>query len=105
MVDISVIVIFVLRKRGLDDTEGAVLDRIRQGLAQEISIALTEDDRLQEITREKRDVDNFAVGNIYYGRVKKVMPALNAVFVDVGHEKEAFLHYLDLGSQFLTLRD
>ena len=72
---------------------------------QEIAIALTEDDRLQEITREKRDVDNFAVGNIYYGRVKKVMPALNAVFVDVGHEKEAFLHYLDLGSQFLTLRD
>ena len=72
---------------------------------QEIAIALTEDDRLQEISREKRDVDNFAVGNIYYGRVKKVMPALNAVFVDVGHEKEAFLHYLDLGSQFLTLRD
>lgn len=72
---------------------------------QEIAIALTEDDRLQEISREKRDSDNFAVGNIYYGRVKKVMPALNAVFVDVGHEKEAFLHYLDLGSQFLTLRD
>ena len=72
---------------------------------QEIAIALTEDNRLQEISREKRDTDNFAVGNIYYGRVKKVMPALNAVFVDVGHEKEAFLHYLDLGSQFLTLRD
>ena len=54
---------------------------------QEIAIALTEDDRLQEITREKRDTDNFAVGHIYYGRVKKVMPALNAVFVEVGHEK------------------
>ena len=71
---------------------------------QEIAIALTEDDRLQEVAREKRDQDNFAVGNIYYGRVKKVMPALNAVFVDVGHEKEAFLHYLDLGSQFRTLQ-
>ena len=70
----------------------------------EISIALTEDDRLQEVAREKRDQDNFAVGNIYYGRVKKVMPALNAVFLDVGHEKEAFLHYLDLGSQFRTLQ-
>ena len=70
----------------------------------EIAIALTEDDRLQEVAREKRDADNFAVGNIYYGRVKKVMPALNAVFVDVGHEKEAFLHYLDLGSQFRTLQ-
>lgn len=71
----------------------------------EIAIALTEDDRLQEVNREKRDADNFAVGNIYYGRVKKVMPALNAVFVDVGCEKEAFLHYLDLGAAFLTQRD
>ena len=71
---------------------------------QEIAIALTEDDRLQEVAREQRGQDNFSVGNIYYGRVKKVMPALNAVFVDVGHEKEAFLHYLDLGSQFRTLQ-
>lgn len=69
----------------------------------EIAIALTEDDRLQEINREKRDQDNFAVGNIYYGRVKKIMPALNAAFVDVGFEKEAFLHYLDLGSAFRRL--
>ncbi len=71
---------------------------------QEIAIALTEDDRLQEVSRETRNGDNFAVGNIYYGRVKKVMPALNAVFVDVGYEKEAFLHYLDLGAQFRTMR-
>ena len=71
---------------------------------QEIAIALTEDDRLQEVAKEKRNQDNFAVGNIYYGRVKKVMPALNAVFVDVGHEKEAFLHYLDLGAQYRTLQ-
>ena len=67
-----------------------------------VSIALTEDGRLQEVNREKRGEDTFAVGNIYFGRVKKVMPALNAVFVDVGHEKEAFLHYLDLGSDFRT---
>ena len=71
---------------------------------QEIAIALTEDDRLQEVNREKRNTDNFAVGNIYYGRVKKVMPALNAVFVDVGYEKEAFLHYLDLGADFRTMQ-
>ncbi|MBR3647819.1 MAG: Rne/Rng family ribonuclease [Paludibacteraceae bacterium] len=70
---------------------------------EEIAIALTEDDRLMEVSREVRQKENFAVGNIYYGRVKKIMPALNAVFVDVGFEKEAFLHYLDLGSQFLTL--
>ena len=68
----------------------------------EVAIALTEDDRLMEVNREQRGKDTFAVGNIYYGRVKKVMPALNAAFVDVGHEKEAFLHYLDLGSGFLT---
>ena len=68
----------------------------------EVAIALTEDNRLMEVNREQRGKDTFAVGNIYYGRVKKVMPALNAVFVDVGHEKEAFLHYLDLGSGFLT---
>lgn len=69
---------------------------------QEIAIALTEDDRLMEVNREKRGEDTFAVGNIYYGRVKKIMPALNAAFVDVGHEKDAFLHYLDLGTEFLT---
>lgn len=71
---------------------------------QEIAIALTEDDRLMEINQETRGKDTFAVGNIYYGRVKKVMPALNAVFVDVGCEKEAFLHYLDLGNGFLTMQ-
>lgn len=69
----------------------------------EITMALTEDDRLMEWGVESRESATFAVGNIYYGRVKKVMPALNACFVDVGHEKDAFLHYLDLGSQFLTL--
>lgn len=68
----------------------------------EVAIALTEDGRLMEVNREQRGKDTFSVGNIYYGRVKKVMPALNAAFVDVGHEKEAFLHYLDLGSAFLT---
>lgn len=71
---------------------------------EEIAIALTEDGRLAEVNREKREANTYAVGNIYFGRVKKVMPALNAVFVDVGHEKEAFLHYLDLGSEFLTVR-
>lgn len=71
---------------------------------EEISIALTENDRLMEVSKEAREEETFAVGNIYWGRVKKVMPALNAVFVDVGYEKEAFLHYLDLGSKFLCLQ-
>lgn len=68
----------------------------------EISIALLEDKRLVEINHEGRE-EQFAVGNIYLGKVKKIMPGLNAAFVDVGYEKDAFLHYLDLGSNFNTL--
>lgn len=68
----------------------------------EISIALLEDKRLVEINHEGRE-EQFAVGNIYLGKVKKLMPGLNAAFVDVGYEKDAFLHYLDLGSNFNTL--
>ncbi|NDV47540.1 Rne/Rng family ribonuclease [Paludibacter sp. 221] len=69
----------------------------------EISIALLENKRLVELHQEGRE-ELFAVGNIYMGRVKKIMPGLNAAFVDVGYEKDAFLHYLDLGSNFNTLR-
>ncbi len=68
----------------------------------EISIALLEDKRLVELTQETRE-EQFAVGNIYLGKVKKIMPGLNAAFVDVGYEKDAFIHYLDLGSNFNTL--
>ena len=65
----------------------------------EISIALLEDKSLVEYQQETRSV-SFSVGNIYVAKVKKLMPGLNACFVDVGAEREAFLHYLDLGSQF-----
>lgn len=65
----------------------------------DISIALLEDGRLMSLQKEARNI-KFAVGGIYYGRVKKLMPGLNAAFVDIGSEKDAFLHYLDLGSQF-----
>ena len=65
----------------------------------DISIALLEDKRLVEFQSEKREESN-AVGNIYAAKVKKILPALNACFVDVGYEREAFLHYLDLGAQF-----
>jgi ribonuclease G len=68
----------------------------------EISIALLEDKRLVEVNKEGR-TEQFAVGNIYMGKVKKLMPGLNAAFVDVGYDKDAFLHYLDLGSNFNTL--
>ena len=65
----------------------------------DISIALLEDKSLVEYQNEPREA-TFAVGNIYLGRVHKLMPGLNACFVDVGSEKDAFLHYLDLGLQF-----
>ncbi|MCF0213268.1 MAG: Rne/Rng family ribonuclease [Muribaculaceae bacterium] len=65
----------------------------------EVAIALTEDSRLMSLQKETRDT-NYAVGDIYLAKVKKLMPGLNAAFVNVGHEKDAFLHYLDLGSQF-----
>ena len=65
----------------------------------EISIALLEDKRLVEYQTEPRSV-SFSVGNIYVAKVKKLMPGLNASFVDVGYERDAFLHYLDLGNQF-----
>lgn len=68
----------------------------------EIAIALTEDKELVEYQREGREA-SYAVGNIYLGRVKKIMPALNACFVDVGSGKEAFLHYLDLGPRFNSI--
>jgi len=65
----------------------------------EISIALLEDKRLVEYQNEPRSA-SFSVGNIYVAKVKKLMPGLNASFVDVGSERDAFLHYLDLGGQF-----
>jgi ribonuclease G len=68
----------------------------------EIAIALLENKQLVELNKDKRNFQ-FAVGDIYLAKVKRIMPGLNAAFVDVGYEKDAFLHYLDLGPQFLTL--
>jgi len=76
-------------------TSELVID-VRQ---KEISIALLEDKRLVEYQNEPRSA-SFSVGNIYIAKVKKLMPGLNACFVDVGSERDAFLHYLDLGGQF-----
>ncbi len=67
----------------------------------EVSIAVLEDKNLVELQKEARNV-SFAVGDIYIGKVKKLMPGLNAAFIDVGYKKDAFLHYLDLGPNFNT---
>ena len=69
----------------------------------EISIALLEDNRLVSLQKEGRN-QAYAVGDLYLAKVKKLMPGLNAAFVDVGFEKDAFLHYLDLGPQFSSFQ-
>ncbi|MFM8493605.1 MAG: Rne/Rng family ribonuclease [Bacteroidota bacterium] len=62
-------------------------------------MATTEDRRLIELTSQQND-QHFQVGDIYLGRVNKIAPALNASFVDIGSEKDAFLHFQDLGLVF-----
>ena len=64
----------------------------------EVVIALLKEGKLIELHKEKHN-NNYSVGDIYLGKVKKIVPGLNASFVNVGHEKDGFLHYLDLGSQ------
>ena len=67
----------------------------------EVQIALLEDSRLVSLQKEARNIA-YAVGDIYLAKVKKLMPGLNAAFVNVGYEKDAFLHYLDLGPHFAS---
>ncbi|MDE6256136.1 MAG: Rne/Rng family ribonuclease [Muribaculaceae bacterium] len=66
---------------------------------EDVSIALLEDGRLVSLQKESRNIA-YAVGDLYLAKVKKIMPGLNAAFLDVGYDKDAFLHYLDLGPQF-----
>ncbi len=68
----------------------------------EINIALCEDKVLAELSREVAHT-GFVVGDIYLGKVHKIMPGLNAAFVDIGHERDAFIHYQDLGTHFPSL--
>jgi ribonuclease G len=62
----------------------------------EVEIALLEDGKLVELHHEETSND-FAVGDIFLGKIRKLMPGLNAAFVDIGHKKDAFLHYTDMG--------
>lgn len=65
-------------------------------------IALLQDKRLVEYHVEQSE-NNFTVGDIYLGTVRKLVPGLNAAFIDIGYEKDAFLHYLDLGPNINSL--
>ena len=68
----------------------------------EVEIALLEDGKLVELHKQKTNT-NFTVGDIFLGKIRKLMPGLNAAFVDIGHKKDAFLHYTDLGPKLRTL--
>lgn len=68
----------------------------------EVHIALMENHRLIELNKESSKGHSFSVGDVYLGKVKKILPALNAAFVDIGDKKEAFVHYLDLGFYFTS---
>jgi len=70
----------------------------------EIIISLLEDKKLVEYYKDKNNI-RFNVGDIYIGKVKKIMSGLNAAFIDVGYDKDAFLHYLDLGHQYKSLEN
>ena len=78
----------------------SVKDLIVDVNSAEVSIALMENHRLIELNKESSHGHTFSVGDVYLGKVKKILPALNAAFVDIGDEKEAFVHYLDLGLNF-----
>ena len=75
-----------------------VVNSVKDG----VDVALLNDSNLVELHQEKGN-NSFSVGDIYLGKVRKVVPSLNAAFVDVGYSKDAFLHYLDLGPQFRSL--
>ena len=68
----------------------------------EINIALCEDKVLVELGKDMAQT-GFSVGDIYLGKVRKIMPGLNAAFVNIGHERDAFIHYQDLGPHFTAL--
>ena len=68
--------------------------------ASEVRIALLENHRLIELSHESTKEESFGVGDVLLGKVKKILPSLNAAFVDIGEDKEAFIHYLDLGLYF-----
>jgi len=65
-------------------------------------IAILEDKKIAELHFEKKG-NEFTVGDIYLGKVKRILPSLNAAFVDIGYSKDAFIHYPDLGPNFLSL--
>ena len=67
-----------------------------------VDFALLKDGKLIELNKEIED-NKFSVGDIFFAKVRKSIPGLNAAFVNVGHEKDGFLHYHDLGPKLHSL--
>ncbi len=70
--------------------------------SQDVDFALLKDGKLIELHKEEDDT-KFTVGDIFLAKIRKTVPGLNAAFVNVGYEKDAFLHYHDLGPKVLSL--
>lgn len=71
-------------------------DIIINSTANEHRIAILEDGKLAELFVESPGKDR-NVGDIYFGKVAKVMPGIRAAFIDVGLQQDAFLHFSDIG--------
>ena len=67
-----------------------------------VDFALLKDGKLIELNKEVED-NKFSVGDIFVSKIRKSIPGLNAAFIDVGHEKDGFLHYHDLGPKLPSL--
>ena len=87
----------------MDEIKSTNRELIISSDVSEVNIVLLEDKQLVEFHKEQKN-NSIAVGDVYLGRIKKILPGLNAAFVDIGCRKDAFLHYLDLGPQALSLR-
>ena len=87
------------------ESERSEKDLIVDVTSTDVHIARMENHRLIELNKESSKGHSFSVGDVYLGKVKKILPALNAAFVDIGDKKEAFIHYLDLGLYFTAFDD
>jgi ribonuclease G len=67
--------------------------------ANETRIAITEDGRLAELFVETANKEKM-VGDIYFGKIAKVMPGIKAAFIDIGLGQDGFLHFSDIGNRF-----
>ncbi len=90
------------RSRAAAPRNEAERDLIIKRLDTTVEIALLEHGRLVELHHEQLESE-LSVGDIFLGRVRKLNPGLNAAFIDIGQDKEAFLHYSDLGPQFRSM--